>query len=77
MSKNVVQNYLDCYCIIGAGASGIATIVQFNKHKIKYKVFEKQTTAGGVWQFDPSKSYCYKGLKTNTAKTYTYIQGNY
>lgn len=75
MSKNNTYNYLDYYCIVGAGASAIATIIQFNHHKIKYKVFEKQYNAGGVWQSDILKSYSYEGLTTNTPKTATYIQG--
>jgi cation diffusion facilitator CzcD-associated flavoprotein CzcO len=68
MLKQNIKEHLDCYCIIGLGASGIATAIEFNKHKIKYKIFESKNKPGGVWQSEKTSKFIYQELITNTSK---------
>eukprot|EP01083_Nonionella_stella_P289009 983563_1 len=53
--------------VIGAGAAGLATARALDRAGIKAKIFEKDISLGGVWNYHPhSKTRpVYRGLRTN------------
>lgn len=57
-------------CIIGTGASGIATAKVFKDHKIAFDCYEKGSNIGGNWRYenDNGMSAAYQSLHINTSK---------
>lgn len=53
-------------CIIGAGASGIATAKALEDHDIGYDCFDKSTFVGGLWAAQSPWSAAYRTLHINS-----------
>jgi cation diffusion facilitator CzcD-associated flavoprotein CzcO len=57
-------------CIIGAGASGIATCKILAEHLIPFDCFERSDRIGGMWAFTdaPGATSAYRSLHINTSR---------
>ena len=55
-------------CIIGAGASGLATAKAVADRGIPFECFEKSGRIGGVWTFGNGSSAAYRSLCLNTSR---------
>ena len=53
-------DYKDRYCIIGAGAAGLAAARALSKAKIPFDIIEYAHDVGGIWIYDRSDSPMYK-----------------
>lgn len=58
------------YCLIGAGACGIAVVKNFKERRIPFDCFEKEADIGGIWN-PQSPSHVYETICLNTSKSLT------
>lgn len=58
------------YCLIGAGACGIAVVKNFKERGIPFDCFEKEADIGGIWNPE-SPSHVYETICLNTSKSLT------
>ncbi len=58
------------YCIIGAGACGLAVVKTFIDRKIPFDCFERETDIGGIWN-DQSPNRVYETTHLNSSKRLT------
>jgi dimethylaniline monooxygenase (N-oxide forming) len=58
-------------CIVGAGASGLATAKALKERGIPFDCFEKSDRVGGLWVFQNKngQSSAYRSLHANTSKS--------
>jgi len=58
-------------CIVGAGASGLATAKALKENGIPFDCFEKSDRVGGLWVFQNKneRSSAYRSLKANTSRS--------
>lgn len=54
------RDYAHKYCIIGAGASGLATAKSFKAHGIPFDVIEREPDIGGLWNIDTKTGVVYE-----------------
>jgi len=62
----------DKVCIIGAGASGLASAKVLHERSIPFDCFEMGSDIGGVWRYenDNGRSAAYRSLHINTTKSH-------
>ncbi|MDA7947810.1 MAG: NAD(P)-binding domain-containing protein [Hyphomicrobiaceae bacterium] len=64
------------YCLIGAGACGLAIVKNFAERGIPFDCFEKESDVGGIWNPD-SPSHVYETICLNTSRSLTkYVDFN-
>ena len=64
------------YCLIGAGACGIAAVKNFAERGIPFDCFEKESDIGGIWNPD-CPSHVYETICLNTSVSLTkYVDFN-
>ena len=56
------------YCLIGAGACGLAVVKNFAERGIPFDCFEKESDVGGIWNPD-SPSHVYETICLNTSRS--------
>lgn len=56
------------YCLIGAGACGLAVVKTFKERGIPFDCFEREAEVGGIWNPD-SPSHVYETICLNTSKS--------
>ena len=56
------------YCLIGAGACGIAVVKNFVERGIPFDCFEKESDVGGIWNPE-SPSHVYETICLNTSRS--------
>ena len=59
------------YCIIGAGASGIAVAKTFVERGIPFDLLERESDLGGLWNFDTRSGIVYESTHLVSAITTT------
>ena len=59
------------YCVIGAGAAGLAAAKNLKQMGIPVQVFEREDNVGGNWYFGKPYSSIYKSVHTITSKPFT------
>ena len=59
------------YCIIGAGASGIAVAKTFVERGIPFDLLEREPDLGGLWNFDTGSGIVYESTHLVSAITTT------
>jgi len=62
-------DYKEQYCIIGAGAAGLAAARALSKAKIPFNVIESAQDVGGIWIYDRPDSPMYKNTHLIGHKT--------
>lgn len=63
------------YCVIGAGASGLAVAKNFREHGIGFDVFERHSEVGGLWGYGRPYSAVYKSTRLISSKPMTQFRG--
>ena len=53
------------YCLIGAGACGLAVVKNFAERGIPFDCFEKESDVGGIWNPE-APSHVYETICLNT-----------
>lgn len=56
----MAQSMSDKYCIIGAGASGLATAKNFVERNIPFDLIEREKDLGGLWNFNTPSGIVYE-----------------
>lgn len=56
------------YCLIGAGACGLAVVKNFKERGIPFDCFEAEADIGGIWNPD-SPNHVYETICLNTSKS--------
>ncbi len=56
------------YCLIGAGACGLAVVKNFAERGIPFDCFEKEADVGGIWNPE-SPSHVYETICLNTSRS--------
>lgn len=56
------------YCLIGAGACGLAVVKNFAERGIPFDCFEKESDVGGIWNPE-SASHVYETICLNTSRS--------
>ncbi len=62
------------YCLIGAGACGLAMVKNFKEREIPFDCFEKEADIGGIWNPE-SPNRVYEAICLNTSKKLTRYSG--
>ncbi|MDA7948381.1 MAG: NAD(P)-binding domain-containing protein [Hyphomicrobiaceae bacterium] len=62
------------YCLIGAGACGLAIVKNFKEREIPFDCFESEADIGGIWNPD-SPNRVYEAICLNTSKRLTRYRG--
>lgn len=65
------MNTDQCYCIVGAGPSGLTTAKNLLQHGIACDVFEKNDDVGGNWYFGKPGSSVYRSTHLISSKSLT------
>jgi len=61
----------DKYCVVGAGAAGLAVAKNFALHHIAFDVLEAEDSVGGIWNYGKPNSNVYESLHLISSKTRT------
>jgi len=56
------------YCLIGAGACGLAVVKNFAERGIPFDCFEKEADVGGIWNPE-CPSHVYETICLNTSRS--------
>jgi cation diffusion facilitator CzcD-associated flavoprotein CzcO len=56
------------YCVIGAGASGLAVAKNFNEQGVDFDVFERHSGVGGLWGYGRPHSAVYRSTRLISSK---------
>lgn len=56
------------YCLIGAGACGLAVVKNFKERGIPFDCFEREADVGGIWNPE-APSHVYETICLNTSKS--------
>ena len=56
------------YCLIGAGACGLAAVKNFAERAIPFDCFERESDVGGIWNTD-CPSHVYETICLNTSRS--------
>lgn len=59
------------YCVIGAGASGLAVAKNFKQRGIPFECLEREADIGGVWNFDTPSGVVYETTHMLSSKEHT------
>ena len=59
------------YCVIGAGAAGLAAAKHLKQMGIPVQVFEREDNVGGNWYFGKPSSSIYRSVHLITSKRFT------
>lgn len=59
------------YCIIGAGATGLAAVRAFQQARIPFDCFEREEDVGGVWRFGCRSGSVYASTHLISSKAQT------
>ncbi|MGI9383916.1 MAG: flavin-containing monooxygenase [Methyloligellaceae bacterium] len=59
------------YCVIGAGASGLAVAKNFKQLGIPFECLEREADIGGVWNFDTPSGVVYETTHMLSSKEHT------
>ncbi len=62
------------YCIIGAGAAGLAVAKNFQQRGIPFDVFDRHEDVGGLWGFKRPYSAVYESARLISSKPMTQFQ---
>lgn len=62
------------YCLIGAGACGLAVVKNFRERGIPFDCFEREADVGGIWNPD-APSHVYETICLNTSKSLSKYNG--
>lgn len=65
------ESRLERYCIIGAGASGLAVARNFAAHKIPFDCLEREDDVGGNWRYGERGSSIYRSTHLISSKRLT------
>lgn len=68
-------DYKSRYCVIGAGAAGLAVAKNFKEHGIAFDVFERHDDVGGLWGYGRPYSAVYNSARLISSKTMTQYRG--
>ncbi|MGH8559843.1 MAG: flavin-containing monooxygenase [Methylococcales bacterium] len=63
------------YCVIGAGASGLAVAKNFKEHGVEFDVFERHSDVGGLWGYDRPYSAVYQSTRLISSKPMSEFRG--
>jgi len=58
------------YCVIGAGAAGLAVLKTFQSHGIPCECLEQNDDVGGIWYYGTNHSSVYKSTHLISSKRY-------
>lgn len=64
-----IQEYSDKYCVIGAGASGLAAVKNLKQLEIPFDCIERENQVGGLWCYGKPYSAVYKSTHLISSKT--------
>ena len=67
----IPTTHSDRYCILGAGASGLAVAKNFLAAKIPFDVIEREDDVGGNWYYNRPHSSVYRSVKLVSSKRLT------
>ena len=70
--KRVARNFK--YCIIGAGASGLAAAKNFRQHGIAFDCLEREPELGGLWNQATGAARVYKSTHMVSSKEFTWFE---
>ena len=62
------------YCIIGAGASGLAAAKNFLQHGIAFDCLEREGELGGLWNQATGAARVYKSTHMVSSKEFTWFE---
>jgi NADH dehydrogenase FAD-containing subunit len=62
------------YCLIGAGACGLAVVKNFKERGIPFDCFERESDVGGIWNPN-APSHVYETICLNTSKSLSKYTG--
>lgn len=62
------------YCIIGAGASGLAAAKNFRQHRIAFDCLEREPQLGGLWNRATDAGRVYKSTHMVSSKEFTWFE---
>lgn len=65
----------NCYCVIGAGASGLAVIKTLLDMGIPCECLEQNGDVGGIWDYGTSHSSVYQSAHLISSKRFTELSG--
>ncbi|MGR9108696.1 MAG: NAD(P)-binding protein, partial [Gammaproteobacteria bacterium] len=63
------------YCVIGAGASGLAVAKNFKEQGLDFDVFERHAEVGGLWGYGRPYSAVYQSTRLISSKPMTEFRG--
>ncbi len=63
------------YCVVGAGAAGLAVAKNFSEHSIAFDVFDRHDDVGGLWGYGRPYSAVYGSARLISSKTMTQYRG--
>ena len=72
------MNSIDCgsrYCVIGAGAAGLAVAKNFQDSGIEFDVFDRHDDVGGLWGYGRPYSAVYASTRLISSKPMTEFRG--
>lgn len=61
----------DCFCILGAGSSGLAAAKNLKQHGIPFEVLEAEDDVGGNWYYGKPRSSVYRSTHLISSKRMT------
>ncbi|MCI0654255.1 MAG: NAD(P)-binding protein, partial [Methylococcaceae bacterium] len=56
------------YCVIGAGASGLAVAKNFREQGLAFDVFDRHSDVGGLWGYGRPHSAVYRSTRLISSK---------
>ena len=68
-------DYRSRYCVIGAGAAGLAVAKNFKAQGIAFDVFDRHEDVGGLWGYGRPYSAVYNSARLISSKTMTQYRG--
>ncbi len=70
MNDDKIVDLRDKFCVIGAGAAGLAVLKTFQSHGIPCDCFEQNDDVGGIWYYGTPHSSVYHSTHLISSKRY-------
>ena len=71
MGMAVERDCSEKYCVVGAGAAGLAVAKNFASHHIAFDMLEAEDSVGGIWNYGNPNSNVYESLHLISSRTRT------
>lgn len=69
------ENYESRYCVVGAGAAGLAVAKNFSAQGLEFDVFDRHADVGGLWGYGRPHSAMYQSARLISSKPMSEFRG--